>query len=125
MKTISLSGLVLSALFLCFGLYIHFVVAPAAGIAESKDALEMERIDKLDIPSSEKDALYRSPERMEFHKTMEMKTDYGIYCMMGAILPFLLCLVATIKKQKMGYIGLLLSLAAFFIGAAYGSHMFS
>ena len=71
------------------------------------------------------DAYYKSPERMKLFETMEMKTDYGIYTLLGSILPFLLCAVAAIKKQKIAYLGLILSLTAFFIGAAYGSHMFS
>lgn len=125
MKIITLSGLVLSILFLCFGLYLHFVVAPDAELAKSEDDVKMQAINEMDITEAERTELMQSPERRALFERMEMKTDYGIYCMMGSILPFLLCLVASIKKQKMGYVGILLSLAAFFIGAAYGSHMFS
>lgn len=106
-------------------MYLHFVVAPAAGIAESTDNYNSELLNKSEITDAERDAYYKSPERMELFDTMQMKTDYGIYALFGSILPFLLCLVAAIKKQKIAYLGLILSLTAFFIGAAYGSHMFS
>jgi hypothetical protein len=125
MKIVSLTGFILSVLFFAFALYLHFVVAPAAGIAESTDNYNSELLNKSEITDAERDAYYKSPERMELFDTMQMKTDYGIYALFGSILPFLLCLVAAIKKQKIAYLGLILSLTAFFIGAAYGSHMFS
>lgn len=118
MKIISLSGLVLSVVFIAFGLYLHFVVAPDAYAAESAANTKAKMMNYSD-------EYYQSTEHVQMFEKMEMKTDYGIYCMMGSILPFLLCLVAGIKKQKIAWIGVVLSLAAFFIGAAYGSHMFS
>lgn len=127
MKKVALIGFILSVAFLSFALYLHFVVAPAAGIAESKDQAALEAINNTSISNSNEiaDAYYKSPERMKLFETMEMKTDYGIYTLLGSILPFLLCAVAAFKKQKIAYLGLILSLTAFFIGAAYGSHMFS
>ena len=127
MKKVALIGFILSVAFLSFALYLHFVVAPAAGIAESKEQAALDAINNTSISNSNEiaDAYYKSPERMKLFETKEMKTDYGIYTLLGSILPFLLCAVAAIKKQKIAYLGLILSLTAFFIGAAYGSHMFS
>ena len=127
MKKVALIGFILSVAFLSFALYLHFVVAPAAGIAESKEQAALDAINNTSISNSNEiaDAYYKSPERMKLFETMEMKTDYGIYTLLGSILPFLLCAVAAFKKQKIAYLGLILSLTAFFIGAAYGSHMFS
>ena len=127
MKKVALIGFILSVAFLSFALYLHFVVAPAAGIAESKEQAALDAINNTSISNSNEiaDADYKSPERMKLFETMEMKTDYGIYTLLGSILPFLLCAVAAFKKQKIAYLGLILSLTAFFIGAAYGSHMFS
>jgi len=123
MKIVSLSGFILSVIFFGFALYLHFVVAPASNIAESKEQAYFDAINKLE--NAERDKLIQSPERMELFETMQLKTDYGMYALFGSILPFLLCLVAAIKKQKIAYLGLVFSLTAFFIGAAYGSHMFS
>ena len=127
MKKVALIGFILSVAFLSFALYLHFVVAPAAGIAESKEQAALDAINNTSISNSNEiaDAYYKSPERMKLFETMEMKTDYGIYTLLVSILPFLLCAVAAFKKQKIAYLGLILSLTAFFIGAAYGSHMFS
>ena len=127
MKKVALIGFILSVAFLSFALYLHFVVAPAAGIAESKEQAALEAINNVSISNSNeiRDTYLQSPERMKLFETMEMKTDYGIYTLIGSILPLLLCAVAAFKKQKIAYLGLILSLTAFFIGAAYGSHMFS
>lgn len=125
MKIVSLTGFILSILLLGFSLYVHFVVAPAAAIAESEDQHNSDLLNKADVTDEQRTAYYQSPERMKLFDAMNLKTDYGIYALMGSILPFLLCLVGAIKKQKIAYLGLVFSLAAFFIGAAYGSHMFS
>lgn len=114
MKIISLSGFILSIGFFAFALYLHFVVVPASQIAQAKfDSIEVS--DDPEVQSL----------RGELMNEAGLKTDYGIYALLGSILPFLLCAVAAIKKQKIAYLGLVFSLAAFFIGAAYGSHMFS
>lgn len=125
MKIISLSGFILSILFLGFALYLHFVVAPDANSAKKIEEANTLDVMNSDMTASEQEAYYTSPERLELMKTMEMKTDYGMYALFGSILPFILCAIAAIKKQKIAYLGLVFSLAAFFIGAAYGSHMFS
>jgi DNA-binding MltR family transcriptional regulator len=101
------------------------VVAPDANnarIIEESNAIE---IMNSDLTAEEKEAYFTSPETLELFKIIEMKTDYGMYALFGSILPFILCAIAAIKKQKIAYLGLVFSLAAFFIGAAYGSHMFS
>lgn len=125
MKPLSLIGFILSILLLGFSLYLHFVVAPASAIAESEEQYQSDLLNKADVTEEQRNAYYQSPERMKLLDTMNLKTDYGIYALMGSILPFLLCLVGAMKKQKIAYLGLVFSLAAFFIGAAYGSHMFS
>jgi len=125
MKIISLSGLILSILFLGFALYLHFVVAPAAYIAEKEDQSTVDALYSSGVSDNVITEYMMSPERMANFEKMEMKTDYGMYALFGSILPFLLCAVAAIKKQKIAYLGLVFSLTAFFIGAAYGSHMFS
>lgn len=114
MKIISLSGFILSVLFLGFALYLHFVVAPAAKIAQAKFE---------SIEPSEDEAV--QAERGALMEEGQLKTDYGIVALLGSILPFLLCVIAAFKKQKIAYLGILFSLTSFFIGAAYGSHMFS
>lgn len=77
-------------------------------------------MNNVSISNEVRDAYIQSPERMKLFETIQMKTDYGIYTLLGSILPFLLCALAAFKKQKIAYLGLILSLTTFFIGAAYG-----
>lgn len=118
MKNLGKIGMVLGALTFAFALYVHFVVVPASDI----DAAKAEQIRTAHDLSS---GLPYPPEYAEAQKGSEKKVDMGGYVFFGSMLPLLLCLIASIKKDKMGMIGLLLSLGAFFIGAGYGTHMFS
>lgn len=113
-------GLILGALTFAFALYVHFVVVPASEGAEAK----MESI-RASTELSGNQTYADIPGYTEAFQSMEKKTDFGGYVFFASMLPLLLCLIASIKKDKMGLIGLLLSLGAFFIGAGYGTHMFS
>ena|ERR1700741_2324229 len=120
MNSLGKIGLILGSLVLAFGLYVLFAVAPASEMAE----VEMDRI----IASSdlkEGQTYFDVPGYPEAMETMEKKVDYAGYVFFGSMLPFLLCLVGAFKKDRMAFIGLAISLAAFLIGAIYGTHMFS
>lgn len=120
MKIISLAGLSIALLFLCFSFYLMFSVAPDADAAEA----EMERI-SMEHMDDYTTSLFEVPGYEEAYNTMEKKVDYGIVLLFGSIVPFLLCIVPTFKKNVMAGLGLVISIATFFIGAAYGTHMFS
>jgi lipoprotein signal peptidase len=120
MKKLSLIGFVLSIIVLIFALYIQFVIVPDAGVAE----VELDQI--IQMNSNEISFSYfEVPGYAEAFSRMEAKVDYSIVLLLASIVPFLLCIVPVFKKNKFALLGVLFSLIAFFIGAAYGTHMFS
>lgn len=120
MKKLSLIGFILSVLVLIFALYVQFVVAPDADLAEA----EMDFIIKNNT-SDINVSYFELPGYADAFMRMEAKVDFGIILLLASIVPFLLCVIPVFKKNKLAIIGFLFSLAAFFIGAAYGTHMFS
>ena len=119
MKNLGKIGMVLGVLVFAFALYVHFVVVPSSEIAASK-------LDTMQTLSMENGTpAFEQPGYAEVMAESEKKVDMGGYVFFGSMLPLLLCLIASVKKDKMGMVGLLLSLGAFFIGAGYGTHMFS
>lgn len=113
-------GLAISVLVIGFGCYLIFSVIPASEIAQSQ--LELIRAAG---GLQEGQTFFDVPGYSEFFETSEKGVTYGQYLLLASILPFLLCVVGSIKKDKMAFVGLVLSLAGFLIGAIYGTHMFS
>lgn len=120
MKKLSLIGFSMSVIFLIFGLYLIFIVAPESDIAR----LEMEMMQDAQMGDYSV-SLFETPGYVDLFAQSEKKVDYGIVLLLGSFLPFLLCIIPVFKKNKLAILGLIFSLGAFFIGAAYGSHMFS
>lgn len=120
MKKLSLVGFSLSVIFLIFGLYLIFIIAPESETA----ALEMEMMQQANMGDYSVSPI-ETPGYAEAFATSEKKVDYGMVLLLGSFLPFLLCIIPVFKKNKLAILGLIFSLGAFFIGAAYGSHMFS
>jgi hypothetical protein len=120
MKKLSLIGFVLSVIVLLFAVYIHFVVVPDAAIAES----ELDQIIEMNANDMSL-SYFELPGYADAFARMEAKVDYSSILLLCSILPFLLCIVPVFKKNKLAIVGVLFSLIAFFIGAAYGTHMFS
>lgn len=115
MKILSYIGFGLGVLAAGLAVYLHFVVVPDV---ESKElALEIQSVmmnDEDDV------SIYRAMAE-ERHK----KIEYGEYALLLGALAFLVSVYPAIKRNKFALIGGVLGLAAFFIGAAYGTHMFS
>lgn len=113
MKALGIIGTIIGAIAGLLGAYLQFAVVPAAAIAESNWA--------ADHPES----YYGSIEHQLDMSAMEAATDFGIIVMFAGLLAVLLSIVPAIKKQKIAWVGVVLGLIAFFIGAAHGTHMFS
>ena len=120
MKKLSLIGFSMSVIFLFFGLYLIFIVAPESDIAR----LEMEMMQDAHMGDYSV-SMFDIPGYADAFATSEKKADYGMVLLLGSFLPFLLCIIPVFKKNKLAILGLIFSLGAFFIGAVYGSHMFS
>lgn len=110
----------MSVIFLIFGLYLILIIAPESETATH----EMEMMQQANMGDYSV-SLFETPGYAEAFATSEKKVDYGIVLLLGSFLPFLLCIIPVFKKNKLAILGLVFSLGAFFIGAAYGSHMFS
>ena len=115
MKILSYAGLGLGVLAAGLAIYLHFVVVPDV---ESKElAIEIQSVmmnDEDDV------SVYRA-----MNEQRRRKIEYGEYTLLLGVLAFLVSVYPAIKRNKFALIGGVLGLAAFFIGAAYGTHMFS
>jgi len=56
---------------------------------------------------------------------MSAATDFGAVVMLVGLLAFLLSIIPAIKKQNIAWSGVGLGAIKFFLGATYGTHMFS
>lgn len=108
MKVLAIIGFLISILALGAGLYLHFVIAPQAEVAESM------------IFSS-----YDAGVNQASFRLMELKVNLGILVLFTGLLSLLVSLYPAIKKNKLAWVGVLFSLISAVIGAAYGTHMFS
>lgn len=108
MKALAIIGFLIAVLALGAGLYLHFVVAPKAEVAEST------------LFSSFDAGVNQASFRL-----MELKVNLGILVLFSGLLSLLVCIYPAIKKNKLAWLGVLFSLISAVIGAAYGTHMFS
>lgn len=113
MKILGIIGTVAGALAAILGVYLQFVLVPAAEIAESS------------WTSNTDEMYFGSAQHHLDMATMEAATDFGAVVMFAGLLAFLLSIVPAIKKQKIAWIGVGLGVIMFFLGAAHGTHMFS
>tara|TARA_B100001939_G_scaffold147067_1_gene127436 strand:- start:85 stop:423 length:339 start_codon:yes stop_codon:yes gene_type:complete len=112
MKVLSFVGLGLGVLAAGLAIYLHFVVVPDV---ESKElSIEILSVMEDDV------SVYRAMDEQR-----RRKIEYGEYTLLLGALAFLVSVYPAIKRNKFALIGGVLGLAAFFIGAAYGTHMFS
>lgn len=110
MKALTISGFVLSVLSFITGLYLQFVLAPAA------DALE----------ASLNTGFADETTSLLFYAAHESKVNTGMNLVIVGGLALLLCAFSTIKtKSKLALFGVLLSFAALVAGLMHGTHMFS
>ena len=115
MKILSYAGLGLGVLAAGLAIYLHFVIVPDV---ESKElALE---IQSVMMNGEDVVPIYRA-----MAEESGRKIEYGEYTLLLGALAFLVSVYPAIKRNKFALIGGVLGLAAFFIGAAYGTHMFS
>lgn len=110
MKILSISGFVLSILSFITGIYLQFILAPAA------ESLE----DSINTGFSDETT------SLLFYAAHEAKVNTGMNLVIAGGLALVLCIVPAIKtKSKLAMTGVLLSLFALVIGLMHGTHMFS
>lgn len=121
MKNLGKIGMILGSLCLLFGLYVMFVVVPASESAKAT----MDHIWESNPTLAEGQTYADIPGYTEAYEVSEKAVDLAGYVFFASMIPLLMCIIASIKKDKMGMIGAVISLGAFLIGAIYGTHMFS
>lgn len=121
MQKLSLIGFSLGLGALLFALYLMLVIVPSAEMAEK----DMDRISAENPIGSSATPLYEIPEYQVAFDAYEKPVDLGTMLLIFSIVPFLMCVYPVIKKNLLGILGLIMSVASFFIAAAYGTHMFS
>lgn len=113
MKKLALIGVVLGALAAIAGIYDYLVVDPAKNVAEAT------------LFGDHPDSFYGSPEQAELWEISEFGTNFAIGVMGLGLLALILSIIPAVKKEKIAWAGVVLSLVGFIIGALYGTHMFS
>ncbi|MDG2152597.1 MAG: hypothetical protein P8K10_01530 [Crocinitomicaceae bacterium] len=117
MRILSFIGLGLGAIAIFLALYLHFEIAPQA---DGADAAIQRKMNSNTIRNEVYYAEIRS-----LNEVRSQKTDYGQYTLLLGGLSFLVSIFPAVKRNKFAIIGASLGLISFFIGAAYGTHMFS
>jgi hypothetical protein len=54
-------------------------------------------------------SLFETQSYADLFATSEKKVDYGMALMLGSFLPFLLCIIPILKKNKLSILGLVFS----------------
>jgi hypothetical protein len=99
MKIVSIIGLVIAVIGISSGLYCQIEYMP--------------KVDQAEIFGPEL-----------WHSYMEDKFMFGSIALFTGILGLAVGLVAGIKKEKIGWIAVGISLVSFFLGALQSTHMF-
>jgi len=110
MKALSIIGFIIAILVFLGAMYLQFAVAPAVASLESM----IDYNDETGLSS------------MMWANARSAQSNLGIVILFGGVLPLILCLIPAIKiKNKLAWVGVVLSLVAVFIGLLNGTHMFS
>jgi hypothetical protein len=75
--------------------------------------------------SDQPESFYGSAEQARLWEIADFGTNFAIGVMGLGLLAFIVSIIPAIKKEKIAWIGVGLSLVGFLIGAGYGTHMFS
>lgn len=116
MKILGIIGTSLGAVAAAMAGYLQFVLSSKAAAADKAIEIQREVIG---------DSFYGSAEHMQLLNDADATVDFGIYVLLIGGIAVVVSIVPAIKKISVAWIGVALGLISFFIGAAYGTHMFS
>lgn len=106
MKTIGIIGLILSIVGLFFGLYCQFQIIPSFNALDTQ--YDLSKI-----------------ERAKWNSLADLKFLIGSITLFLGALAAVIGLVVGLKKQKIGWVILVLSFISFILGVIQSTHMFS
>lgn len=115
MKLLGILGTVIGLLSGLLAVYLQFIIAPAAEIAETSINFGV---------SQQGMEYYGSAEHHLNRASMEAVTDFGIILLFAGILATVISVIPAIKKIKFAWIGVALGVISSMIGAIHGTHMF-
>lgn len=116
-KILSYAGLGVGLFAGAMALYLHFAIVPEADGADYSIERKMKsKVTRNDVYYAE----FRSLDEIR-----SQKIEYGEYTLLLGGLAFLVSIFPAVKRNKFAVIGAALGFVSFFIGAAYGTHMFS
>jgi ABC-type antimicrobial peptide transport system permease subunit len=113
MKILGLIGTIVGAIAGILGGYLQFVLVPEAELADARAS------------SFLNETYFGSLQHQMDMATVSDMRDFGAMVMFAGLLAFLLSIFPAIKKQNIAWIGVVLGVLMFFLGAAHGTHMFS
>lgn len=116
MKKLGIIGFVFGLLAMVLGLYLQLSLVPAAAAADANWQLAIEVTN---------DAYFGSLMHQTDMAIMDAKTDFAVIVMCSGILALLLSILPAIRKIRIAWVGVILGFAMTFVGAMYGTHMFS
>ncbi|MCH2226127.1 MAG: hypothetical protein MK066_15265 [Crocinitomicaceae bacterium] len=115
MKVLGIIGLLFSTIAISLGLHLHFAFARAVDVVNKEiDAAIAER--GLDF--------LQSQEYRDLFQLVEFKTTYGMIVMLIGTLSILLCVFPAMRLFRIAWIGVVLGLITFAIGAAHSTNLF-
>ncbi len=110
MKGLSITGFIIAALLFLGAMYLQFVIAPHVASLEAT----INYNDESGISS------------MIWMQARSFQSTLGIIMLFGGILPLILSIIPALKfKNKLAWLGVVLSLVVILIGMINGTHMFS
>lgn len=115
MRILSFIGLIMGVIAIFLALYLHFEIAPNA----ESVALEEKSADYVNSSKELDDQL------LDEVYAAAQRTLFGLLALIFGGIAFLVSIFPALKRNKFAIIGASLGLISFFIGAAYGTHMFS
>jgi hypothetical protein len=121
MKLLSTINLIASIILLLLGLYIHFVLVPQEHRMEELFTDHFHTGDGNFGGSMEQTRMFS----LQWDEAKEVTNKFSYVALFGGLLVIAIGVFLGIKKQQMGWLAVILAFAGAFIGAMYGTHLFS
>lgn len=115
MKVFGVIGVIAGVIAASVALHLHFIYAKAVDLLN----------EKIDSSIDEKGLEFlQSTEYGSMRELVDFKTTYGIIVMLMGVAAVLISIYPAVKKFKVAWVGVVLGLISFLIGAIHGAHLF-
>jgi hypothetical protein len=121
MKLLSILNLIFSIIILLTGLYIYFVLVPKEHHMEELFTYYIHSDDGSFGASME----HTRKLSLQWDEAQDMTNKFSYVALFGGLLVMAVGAFVGIKKQSIGWLAVILAFGGTFIGAMYGTHLFS